>query len=392
MPLAAPRTGSQLWSVLRRRLTRAWLITTLALSAGAARAEDIPDPAWLRQELEAVRAEHQLPALAAAVIRRGKIIAASAVGVRRLGKDTPVTREDRFHLGSIAKPMTATLVARCVDAGEVAWSTTLADMFPELAGTMQPAYREVTVAQLLAHLSGMPYQPTTPESVTDARGPDAPGRRYAYVKAALADPPGAPPGTKVIYGGGPVIVASYLERKLRKPYETLMRERVFAPLAMTTAMFGNPAAVGTTDGPWEHDWKAGRFVPVAPRSAALAQARAPVGRNVVCSVIDLARFARMHLDGAQGRSAFLHPATFKVLHTPLPGDHAAPGWFVETESWAGAHTIWHNGSTGINQATCTLGVQRDFAVCVMTNAGGDPANKASDQVQYWVGDYLARQP
>ncbi|MGH6628720.1 MAG: serine hydrolase domain-containing protein [Burkholderiales bacterium] len=375
-------------------LIRGWLLAafSLALLTGAARAEDIPDPAWLRQELEAVRTEHHLPALAAAVVSQGRIIAASAVGVRRLGFPHPVTRDDRFHLGSIAKPMTATLVALCVQAGEIDWQTTIGEMFPELAGTMQPAYRGVTVAQLLAHRSGMPYQPGTAESVTDARGRDARSRRYEYVKAALMDPPAAAPGTKYLYGGGPVLVASHLERKLGPPYETLMRERVFTPLGLTTAAFGNMAAVGTTDGPWEHEWKNNRLTPVAPRTMALAQARAPVGRNIVCSVIDLARFAQLHLDGAHGRSHFLRPETFQVMHTPLPGDHQSPGWMVEAMTWAGADTIWHNGSTGINMATCTIGVERDFAVCVMTNAGGDAAGKACDAVQFWVGDYLARMP
>ena len=96
-----------------------WAPILLALLATpAAGAEDIPDPAWLRGELEAVRAAHGLPALAAAVVSHGRIIAASAVGVRRLGSPVPVTRVDRFHLGSIAKPMTATLVALCVQSGD----------------------------------------------------------------------------------------------------------------------------------------------------------------------------------------------------------------------------------------------------------------------------------
>ncbi|MES1228384.1 MAG: serine hydrolase domain-containing protein, partial [Armatimonadota bacterium] len=311
---------------------RSFLIPTIAgcaMLAAGARAGEIPDPAWLRDKLEAVRTAHGLPALAAAVVSEGKIIAASATGVRRLGSPGLVTRDDRFHLGSIAKPMTATLVGVCVQAGDINWQTTLAEMFPELAGTMQPAYRTVTVAQLLAHRSGMPYQPVTSEAVTDARGRDAPSRRYAYVKAAVIDPPVAPPGTKHIYGGGPVLVASYLERKLGVPYETLMHDRVFAPLGMTTATFGNMATVATTDGPWEHEWKNNRLNPVAPRTTAAVQARAPVGRNIVCSVLDLARFAQLHLDGARGRSHFLRPEIFQTLHTPLPGDHSSPGWFVE---------------------------------------------------------------
>ncbi len=367
------------------------LILVVALLAGRpGRAQEIPDPPWLQQELQAVRQKYGLPALAAAVVSGDKIIAASATGVRRQGSPVPVTRTDRFHLGSIAKPMTATLVALCVQAGELDWQTTLAEMFPELADKMQPAYRTVTVAQLLAHRSGMPYQPVTSETVTDQRGRDARSRRYEYVKAAVSDPPEAPPGSKFIYGGGPVLVASYLERKLAQPYEALMQSRVFQPLGMTTASFGNMATIGSTDGPWEHEWKNNRFNPVAPRTTAATQARAPVGRNIVCSVIDLARFAQTHLDGAHGRSRFLRPEIFQQLHTPLPGDRTSPGWFVDAMSWAGANTVWHNGSTGINMAACTIGTGRDFAVCVMTNAGGEGANKACDEVQFWVGEYLAR--
>lgn len=41
--------------------------------------------------LEAVRKKHDLPALAAAVILRGEIVATGAVGVRKIGADVPVT-------------------------------------------------------------------------------------------------------------------------------------------------------------------------------------------------------------------------------------------------------------------------------------------------------------
>ena len=96
----------------------------------------------------------------------------------------------------------------------------------------------------------------------------------------------------------------------------------------------------------------------------------------------------MNLDGARGRSQFLSTATFQRLHTRMPGGDFAPGWVVGPQTWMGKRTIWHNGSTGVNYATCGIGVERDFAVCVMTNAGGGPAAKACDDVQFFVGDYL----
>ena len=40
---------------------------------------------------------------------------ASAVGVRKQGDETSVTRDDRFHIGSVAKPMTATLAGILAD-------------------------------------------------------------------------------------------------------------------------------------------------------------------------------------------------------------------------------------------------------------------------------------
>jgi len=48
--------------------------------------------------LEPVRAKHALPALAAAVVKDGVIVAAGAVGVRVHGTDIKVTIDDRFHL------------------------------------------------------------------------------------------------------------------------------------------------------------------------------------------------------------------------------------------------------------------------------------------------------
>jgi len=304
------------------------------------------------------------------VVQHYRIVAASAVGYRKLGNPTLVTREDRFHLGSITKLMTLTLVGGLVDQNVLSWNTTMAQMFPELVGTMQPAYRAVTVQQLLWHTSGMPYQPRTPESTTDGRARDAVGRRYEYVKAAGVDKPEAAPGTKNIYSGGTIIVASFLERRLKKSYEQLLTERIFSRLAMTRAGFGSMATVGQVDGPWEHRWENGKFVPVAPNAAQKIQARAPAGRNVYCSIFDLARFLSMHLFGAQGRSQFLSSETFRHLQ------------FGKLE---------YAGSTGVNFAVCTIDQGKDYVVCVMTNAGGESAAKACEEVQSFVRDYLRTQ-
>jgi CubicO group peptidase (beta-lactamase class C family) len=345
--------------------------------------QPILDPAWLRTKLTAIAARHHLPSLAAALVVNDRIVAASAVGVRRWGSTDMVTRDDAYHLGSVAKPLTATMIARLVDLKKLRWDTTIAHMFPELTKTMNPAYRGVTVAQLLSHSSGMPYQPRTPESVTDGRGKTVADKRYEYVKAAVADPPEAPPGTKVIYSGGGVIVASYLERSTHKTYEQLMSELVFEPLGMTTAGFGaqaTPGGLDRIDGVWDHELKGSTPVPVEPRAEWAEQARAPVGRNVHCSVIDLARFSKVHLVPG----GYLSRASIAVLHSPVSPVDYAPGWALGQVGWAKGRILWHSGSMGRNHALVHVVPEERFATCVLTNIDGERVHAACDEVNLFL--------
>lgn len=59
------------------------------------------------------------------MVKNGEIVAKGAVGTRVLDTDNAVTIDDRFHLGSDAKAMTATLVGMMVDEGKFKWTTTI---------------------------------------------------------------------------------------------------------------------------------------------------------------------------------------------------------------------------------------------------------------------------
>src|SRR5262249_19629658 len=79
-------------------------------------AERAPPPEALTPaRLAALRAQAGAPAFAAAARNRNGRNVAFADGVRALGQPQPVTTSDQWHLGSITKSMTATLVARCVE-------------------------------------------------------------------------------------------------------------------------------------------------------------------------------------------------------------------------------------------------------------------------------------
>ncbi len=346
--------------------------------------ETIADPEWLRALLERERKAHRLPAIAAALVVDGKVLVASAVGLRKLGSPVHVQRNDAFLLGSLATPMSTTMFGVLVDQGLLRWDMTMVEMFPELAQVMQPAYRDVTIAQLLSHTGGFPSQPETPENEIDRQSNTVTGRRYEYVKAAVEDPPAAPPGTKVIDSGGGIVVASAAERQTRQSYEGLMQRLLFKPLGMTHTGFGCMASEGKVNGPWGHAIEGGELKPIPPDRSQTFQTRSPVGRNIHCSIIDLARFAALHVQGGRGQSRFLRRETFRRLQTAEPNSNFAPGWVTEHPDWSKGTVLAHSGSTGQNYAICRVAPAEGFAICVMTNAGGDEASATCQWTLDWI--------
>lgn len=58
-----------------------------------------------------------------------------------------------FDLASVTKPLTATVAARLVHEGRLAWSTAVHEVLPELSGT---AAADATMEELLSHRAGVP--------------------------------------------------------------------------------------------------------------------------------------------------------------------------------------------------------------------------------------------
>lgn len=148
----------------------------------------------------------------------------------------PVTAADQFHLGSDTKAMTAGLLGLLVDDGRVAGTTTLREVWPELAPAMRPEYRDVTVADLLGQHSGLPRDPGVP--FTDSAEA---AQRISLVRWAVAQPPTGARGTYAYSNVNYAVAGAIAERVTGRPYAVLMTERIFRPLGIRSAGWGPPA-------------------------------------------------------------------------------------------------------------------------------------------------------
>jgi CubicO group peptidase (beta-lactamase class C family) len=340
------------------------------------------------QILEPIRKKHNLPALAVAVAKDGKICDRAAVGVRKYGDPTPVTIDDQFHIGSCTKSMTATLAAMFIEEGKLRWNSTIAEVLPDLKGKMDAQYESVTVAQLLTHRGGVPGSPP-PAAWTRARSKQGTPveQRREFITSVLSQPAEAKPGTRFIYSNqGYAIVGVMLEKIADKPWETLITERLFEPLKMKSAGFGVPGTMGKVDQPWGHVREGEKIRPVQSDNP---PAIGPAG-TVHCSLEDMARYTMIHLGHGAG-DTLLKPESFRKLHTPPQGADYACGWGTAKRGWAGGTALTHAGSNTMWFLVMWLAPEKNFSVVAATNIAGPDAEKGCDEVaaamiKKWLAD------
>ena len=348
---------------------RCVLVVALACSACA----HSTAPA-LAHELETIRARFRVPGMGAAIVTSSHVEIA-VTGARRVDQPDPLESGDPFHLGSDTKAMTASLVGRLVDRGVLRWNETLAEALPDV--TMDPAFRTVTLDMLLRHEAGFAEGGAFTSEFTAGFDDTWPIERQRAWMAArfLSRPPDHAPGSRFVYSNYDYLVVGHIvERATNRSWEQLVREEVFAPLAMTGCGFG---AVGTAARPhttWAHDVKDGAYVVTEEDNPPLI---GPAG-TIYCPLAAWAKFASAH--AASGPSGWLTDATLAHLHEPKSlagvssGKDIALGWGVTHDV---PRRLTHSGSNGYNHAEIVVIPERHAAVLVTVNAGDERARSAA---------------
>ena len=327
----------------------------------------------LEQTLRRIRAEHDLPALAAVVVR-GDSIQAAAVGVRRIEASDIVRIDDRFHIASCTKSMTAMLAAILVEQGRLRWTSRLVDIVPELESRIRPEYRGATLEQLLAHAARMPaYTQFGPERLEELKGfrGTATEQRLAFLTEVLsAEPPNRASGDGAYSNVGYTAAALMMERATGESWEELMRTRLFRPLGLRGVGFGWPATPESPEQPRGHVRRGGR-VTAQPLddSYMLPLVLWPAGA-VNSSIGDLARYAADQLEGLRGEKAMLPTSAYEKLHRTLSGEPQGftLGWGVRHDArWGTVH--YGAGSGGTFFVRIFIVPDLDVAVVVASNSG-----------------------
>jgi CubicO group peptidase (beta-lactamase class C family) len=175
-------------------------------------------PQWL--------AEHQVPSIAVAYVRDGRVRWTRVYGEQAPG--VPATEQTLYNVASLAKPVSAETMLRLAAAGRLSLDEPLAGHWidPDVAG--DPRHQRLTPRIALSHRTGFPNW------------------RFQTAGKVLAFE--RDPGTELGYSGeGFEYARRFTQQKLGTPWEALVEEYVFRPLGMRSTAYTR------------RDWFAGRI-------------------------------------------------------------------------------------------------------------------------------------
>jgi CubicO group peptidase (beta-lactamase class C family) len=171
-----------------------------------------------------------VPGIAVAVLKDGKVVHAKGYGVQSLATNVPVDVNSLFAVASNTKAFTAGALGMLVDEGLIRWDSKVTDVIPEFRLYDPYVTAEFTIRDLLTHRSGLGLGAGDlmiwPDSTDFTRAEIIHNLRYLRPSSAFR--------TQYDYDNTLYIVAGeVIARVSGMSWEDFIEQRIMAPLGMT---------------------------------------------------------------------------------------------------------------------------------------------------------------
>jgi CubicO group peptidase (beta-lactamase class C family) len=230
----------------------------------------------------------EVPGMAVAIVKDGKVVLLKGYGVRKLGESTPVDENSLFGIGSNTKAFTAAALATLVDEGKISWDD---PVYERLKGfEMYDPYvsKEMRIRDLLCHRSGLglgegdlmfwPHTTFTRDEVV---------YRLRYLKPKTSF------RTTYAYNNLMFVTAGQVVAEVSgKSWDEYLRERIFVPLGMKNTDTSATAFQEGDDWAMPHSKVAGKLQPIPVENLDNA---GPAG-SINSSVADMSKWAMLQLN------------------------------------------------------------------------------------------------
>lgn len=321
----------------RYLLSALGLLATASLAGGCGDETDTAEPdtfdqAAIQSDMDALVADG-VPGVVVAVAQGDQTTTLTS-GVSDLEADTPVESDDRFRIGSLAKPYVGTVVMQLVEDGTLSLDDTVEEWLPGVV----PNGAEITIAQLLRHQSGIAnYE--GPEVLRPYLKGD---QSYVWtpdelVDVALEQGSQFDPGTAVEYSNTNYILAGkIIEAATGHSLEEELESRIFEPLQLDDTTFSTE---GPIEEPYAHGYLLGNGKPIDATEVYPFYWGAG---NIVADIDDVTRFYSALFGGDLVSDESLEQMKDTVAENPSHGQGLG---IVDGEFPVCGHYYGHDGSS-----------------------------------------------
>src|SRR3990172_6966155 len=247
------------------RPCRFTLVTALLAGTVFPLAGQRPDAApALPRDLDAyvarVMRDFEVPGIALAVVKDGRVVLARGYGVRTLGDPAPVDERTLFGIASNTKAFTATALGLLVEEGKLQGDAPVINYLPWFAMYDPFVTRELTIRDLLVHRSGLGLVAGDllwwPTSTYDRKEI---ARRLRFIKPATSFRT-AYAYDNVLY----TVAGEVIEAVSGQTWEDFVGTRILAPVGMTGSSVRHSGAAAGGNVATPHAPIQGRVRPVQP--------------------------------------------------------------------------------------------------------------------------------
>lgn len=259
-----------------------------------------------------------------AVVDDKRIFEIAAIGKHSVNLPDTATLNDRFHIGSNTKAMTAFIIAKYVEMGKLQWTSRFFDIYPEWKEQSRSEYQNITLQDLLSHRGGIhPFQGEDDPTIPQFQGSRKQKRKQFGQFVLTLEPLKLDEQNPYIYSNAGYSLATLmLEKVAGKSWEKLVK-RIFNKDLKLNVKFSWPENTRKRD-TWGHNYADGKLTPVSSSMGAHLDYTEPAG-DLNIKLKDYIRFIQLNLQGLQGQNNYLNAKTYAFIHDGIKG--YSLGWF-----------------------------------------------------------------
>ena len=329
-----------------------------------------------------------VPGIAIAIVKDGKVVTAKGYGVRKLGDPKPVDGKTLFEVASNSKAFTAAALAMLVDEGKISWDDPVTKHLPGFQMFDSYVTGQMTIRDLLTHRSGLGlgagdllWWPTTNFSTDEIIS------KLRYIQPSTSF------RSSYAYDNLLYIVAGKIvAEKAGKPWGAAIHDRILAPLGMNDTKTSVAEMLASDDYSAPHSKIGEKAAVVKPMP--VGNAVGAVGINT--SAEDIARWMNVLLNGGKmedGKQLFSAKQANELwteqtpirIRDPKPAlaatkpNFAAYGLGFSLRDYKGRKIAMHGGALQGFYSTVLMVPEEKLGIAILTNAENSPAMSAL----YW---------